>query len=59
MAMTVGELRRALGAYPDELPVKVLIDYGTGTAEQGIGSIVDSSEWDEGNDAIVYLAGVI
>jgi hypothetical protein len=58
MARTVGELQSALNLYPAELEVRMLIDMGTGTIEQTVASVVDSSEWIENEEPVVYLSAI-
>jgi len=58
MARTVRDLQRALDQYPGELEVRMLIDMGTGTIEQTVASVVDSGEWDETGEPVVYLSAI-
>jgi len=59
MARTVGELQGELNLYPAELEVRMLIDMGTGTLEQVVASVVDSSEWTENEKPVVYLSAIV
>ncbi len=53
--MTVKELVNALQAYPDELPVCMTFDYGSGSLERGVSNVVSTDEWDEQRDPVAVL----
>ena len=45
--MTVSELIGSLRAYPDDMPVRVFDDWGTGFNLVEISGVTDSSEWND------------
>lgn len=52
--MTIKEMVDELSTYPDEMEVKMAVDYGhLHTIE--IGTIVSSNEWDEAEPAVVWI----
>lgn len=53
--MNVGQVVAHLRAYPDELEVRGLVDFGTGIVEIALDNVTDSSEWDEREEPVVFL----
>ena len=45
--MTVKELISHLSSYPDDMTVRITLDYGSGLLEHDISHVVCSDEWDE------------
>ncbi len=53
--MTVKELIAALNGYPDEMPVRMNFDFGSGCLERGVSNVVSTDEWDEQRDPVAVL----
>lgn len=47
--MTVKHLIKHLSAYPDDMVVKMCLDWGSGHTEHDIGGVIDAVEWEENN----------
>ncbi len=53
--MTVKELIAALNGYPDEMPVRMNFDFGSGCLERGVSNVVSTDEWDEQREPVTVL----
>ena len=52
MALTNGELIKVLQSYPEELPVRIFDDWGSGFNLRPISNVLDSTEFGKGDKEI-------
>ena len=53
--MNVLELKKALDQYPDELPVVMDFFYGSGSQEEAVGHVMDSTEVDQQGPRVILI----